>query len=91
MEIEIDPAKEAANIKAHKVSLTLAHAILADPGRLDDLDDRFEYGEDRIVSLGMVRGMVFVAVWTLRGEVHRVISVRKAEKHECDRYYQEQI
>ena len=89
-EIEFDRAKEIANIKRHKVSLTLARTILADLRRIEDLDSRFAYDEDRMVTIGTVRGMIFVAVWTLRGEIHRIISVRKAEKHECDRYYQEQ-
>jgi uncharacterized protein len=90
MEIEFDPAKDAANLKTHKVSLRVGKAVLEDPRRIDEVDDRFDYGEERTITLGMVKGMVFVAVWTQRGGVFRMISVRKAEKHECDRYYQEQ-
>lgn len=38
------------------------YAPVTTGGNSLQVDDRFEYGEDRIVSLGMVRGMVFVAV-----------------------------
>lgn len=86
MDIEFDPAKDAANEAKHGVSLNLASQVLADRERLDILDLRADYGEDRFVAYGKVAGRVWVCVFTRRGEVCRVISVRKANDRETQRY-----
>ena len=62
--------------------------VLADGNRMDILDVRFDYTEERFVSYGMVEGRVWVCVVTLRGDVHRMISVRKANGRETRRYQQ---
>lgn len=41
-------------------------------------DDRKDYGERRQVACGLIRGRLFVCVFTDRGEIRRVISLRKA-------------
>jgi uncharacterized DUF497 family protein len=53
-------------------------------------DDRFEYEEQRFVTLGLLNGRVVVIVHTEREDVTRIISVRKATKNE-ERSYFEQI
>lgn len=88
MEIEFDPAKDAANQGKHGVSLAFGANVLADSNRLEVLDVRFDYAEDRFVSYGLVEGQVWVCAFTLRGDVHRIISVRKADDRETRRYYQ---
>jgi uncharacterized protein len=52
------------------------------------LDDRAEYGEDRWVGVGMTRSRIVVVVYTERddGETIRIISLRKALRHERERY-----
>jgi uncharacterized protein len=56
--------------------------------RLEEIDARFTYDEDRIQVIGMARGYVLFAVVTFRGEdICRIISARKAMRHEQDRYY----
>lgn len=47
MQITFDPAKDTANIAKHGVSLTFAVQIMADPNRVEILDLRLDYGEDR--------------------------------------------
>jgi uncharacterized DUF497 family protein len=65
-----------------------AIAALEDANRLEEIDTRFEYGEERIQIIGMARGDVLFVVVTLRGEDScRIISARKATRHEQDRYY----
>jgi uncharacterized DUF497 family protein len=65
-----------------------AIAALEDPNRLEEIDTRFEYSEERIQVIGMVRGDVLLVIITLRGEDScRIISARKATRHEQDRYY----
>src|ERR1700730_13131 len=46
-----DEAKAAANLAKHGISFTAAARALEDPGKVEILDDRFEYGEERIQNL----------------------------------------
>lgn len=49
-------------------------------------DDRREYGEARFVTVGLLHERMVVMVWTPRGEARRIISMRKANEREQDRY-----
>jgi uncharacterized DUF497 family protein len=51
-------------------------------------DDRFDYGERRFVSLGLLQGRVIVVVHTEQAGVTRIISARKATKYEQRIYFQ---
>jgi uncharacterized DUF497 family protein len=65
-----------------------AIAALEDTNRLAEIDTRFGYGEERIQVVGMARRGVLFVIVTLRGEdTCRIISARKATRHEQDRYY----
>jgi uncharacterized DUF497 family protein len=46
-----------------------------------------EYGEQRLVSLGKLKGKVVVLVWTDREDGPRLISCRQAEPYEEAAYY----
>jgi hypothetical protein len=50
-------------------------------------DRRFDYGESRFVTLGILRGEVVVIVTAETDEEIRVISMRKAERNEEEIYY----
>jgi uncharacterized protein len=50
------------------------------------LDDRFEYGETRYVTYGLLRGRMVVVCWTPRGQDRHVFSMRKANDREQKRY-----
>jgi uncharacterized DUF497 family protein len=53
------------------------------------LDDRFEYGEDRWIGIGMIQNRVVVVVYTEPDDnTIRIISLRKALRHERTRYEQ---
>jgi len=49
-------------------------------------DKRLNYGECRFVSLAPIRGRLHVMVWTLRGDVVRIINFRKANRREVKDY-----
>lgn len=49
-------------------------------------DDRFDYGEDRFVTIGYMGERLCVVVWTFRADTLWVISLRKANKREINRY-----
>src|SRR5271157_1001996 len=53
---------------------------------LEWLDDRFNYGEERFIALGMVENRVLVVVYTWRQGRRRIISARKANKDEKATY-----
>lgn len=50
------------------------------------VDDRQDYGETRYLAVGTVAGELFAVVYTMRGDVIRLISARRARKKEYERY-----
>jgi uncharacterized DUF497 family protein len=86
MDIEFDATKEKANIAKHRISLRAAIALLSSY-HLVELDDRFAYGEERLRATGEIGDRVHVCVYTPRGDVYRIISLRRANRRETDAYY----
>jgi uncharacterized DUF497 family protein len=59
-----------------------------DPDRIEDADERFDYGEERDLVIGMSSEGILFVVATYRDEnIRRIISARKATKDEKDRYH----
>lgn len=86
MEFEWDDDKNRQNIAKHGVSFEDARTIF-DGFTVNLPDDRFEYGEVREQSVGLVRGVaVVVVIHTDRGGVCRIISARPAVKSERSLY-----
>ncbi len=52
-------------------------------------DDRFNYGEERFVTFGLLEGRVVAIAHTETSDVIRIISVRKATKYEESSYFKE--
>jgi uncharacterized DUF497 family protein len=85
---EWDRSKAVLNLRKHGVDFADAIAALEDPNRLEEVDTRFPYGEERIQVIGMAGNLVlFVAVTQSDEDTYRIISARRATKHEQDRYY----
>jgi uncharacterized protein len=86
MQFEWDEAKNLENIRKHEidfadVSRMFEGAMLIEP------DDRFDYGEDRWFGIGFLGNGIAVVVWTERyGDVIRIISARRANGHERQRF-----
>ena len=53
------------------------------------INDRFDYGEIRYLSFGLLFGEVIAISHTETDEICRIISVRKAEKYEQEKYFRE--
>ena len=85
MLISFDPSKDAANIDKHGVSLAQARAIEWDTA-LVAADDRFDYGEPREYAIAYIGLRLYVVVYVDRDAVRRIISLRKANKREIERY-----
>lgn len=81
-----DPAKRKKNQRKHNIDLAECGAVFDSP-MLTREDAREEYGEERLVSLGWLKGRVVVLVWLERDDEARVISCREAEPHEQEAYF----
>jgi uncharacterized protein len=80
-----NPAKNVTNFAKHGVWFEAVFQfdwITA----MTETDRRRDYGEPRFRSLGMIDGQVFVLIHTPRGELIRVISLRRANRKEIVRY-----
>ncbi len=88
MRFEWDEVKNQANIRKHGIDFNDAIELFDHP-MLTLLDKREEYPEERWVSIGWLRALVGVVVYTERqGDVIRIISARKATRQEVRRYEQ---
>ncbi len=85
MRIEFDPAKSAANQTKHGVSLALAVGLDWEAA-LVWVDDRFEYNETRMIALAPRTEMLYYVAFVDRGEVRRIISLRRANRREVKHY-----
>lgn len=86
---EWDKAKAARNYRDHGVTFDQAVKAVADPFAVEMIDAREDYGEERINLLGMCDGVLLHVTYTERRERIRIISARRAERHEQDEYYRE--
>jgi uncharacterized DUF497 family protein len=85
MLFEWDKAKAEANARKHGVSFADTFAVFEDPNALT-VDD-CEQGEERLVTIGMdCLGRLLVVVYTWRGDSIRIISARRANRHEVGQY-----
>ena len=87
MRIEFDPAKDATNRAKHGVSLALA-GELDWKAALVWVDDRFEYGELRVIALAPKTEILYYVAFVERGDVRRIISLRRANRREVKHYVQ---
>jgi uncharacterized DUF497 family protein len=85
MKIEFDQAKRDKTLQER--GLDFARAVEVFDGiHFTGQDKRMEYEEDRFITIGWLDANMIVMVWTLRGEVRRIISMRKANDREKTLY-----
>ncbi len=87
MELDWDEAKRESNLAKHGLDFTGVLEIFADYF-MERLDARQDYGEDRWITLGTLRSLVVVLVYTERNGRLRPISLRKATRQERNVYEQ---
>ncbi len=86
MNFEWDEQKNQSNFLKHGLSFVDAWEMFKTP-MLVELDDREDYGEERWIGIGRIQTRTVVIVYTeLDEETIRVISLRKALKHERQDY-----
>ncbi len=81
MIFEWDEQRRELNIAKHAIDFADCEKVFA--GLTATIrDDRFVYGEERFVTFGLLDGRVVAVAHSETTEIIRVISMRKATRHE---------
>ena len=91
LRFEWDEEKNRVNWDEHQITFSKAIEVFYDPNRISEPDNRFDYGEERLRTIGMAENMLLLVVaWTDRGnddfEIIRIISARRARPLERRKY-----
>ena len=84
-----DESKRRLNLRKHGIDFVEAEEVFDGP-MVTSEDTRLSYGEQRLVALGVPNGVVVSMTYSERGGNLRIISIRKALRHET-RFYLSQI
>ncbi|HEY5932838.1 MAG TPA: BrnT family toxin [Nitrospira sp.] len=88
LEFEWDDEKAARNACDHDgVTFEQAAVAFRDKFAVEWIDERGDYGEERSVLLGMIGGQILYVAYTERGSNIRIISARRATRHEEEIYF----
>lgn len=89
MKFEWDEDKNQANIRRHRIDFADVPPVFDGP-MVVALDTRESYGEDRLIGIGLLINSVVVVVFVERtGDTIRIISARKVERHEREKFKKE--
>jgi hypothetical protein len=84
--ITFDPVKRQATLVNRGLDFADAARVFGG-AVVEREDDRFDYGEVRVVTVGLLYDMVVVIAWTERDDARHVISMRRATKGEQHDYF----
>jgi uncharacterized protein len=87
VEFEWDSRKAAPNLRKHGIPFPFAVRVFVDENRLERLDQDADKLEERWVTVGIVDSLEIVVVYTVRAGVVRIISARRANRHEREEYW----
>ena len=90
MQYRYDKAKKVLNLKKHGLDFDDARQVIESTKTLTFEDNRFDYGEQRFITLGLLQGLLVVIVTSETENEIRIISMRKADKHEQAIYHANQ-
>jgi len=88
MNFEWDENKRLINLQNHGIDFADVWHVFENE-TATNIDDRFDYGEIRFLSLGLLFGEIVAVSHTETDTDIRIISARKAEKYEQDKYFRE--
>jgi uncharacterized DUF497 family protein len=89
LRFEWDEAKNRENAREHGVSFQEAHTVFLDENAIRFFDPDHSQDEDRFIMLGMsakLRVLVVCHCFREKDTVIRIVSARKALKHEARSY-----
>ena len=82
-----DKEKNRRNLESHGIVFEDAARIF-EGATVERVDDRFDYGERRVYSIGLVNGLEITVIYTDRmDDERRIISAWRAEPHERRHYW----
>lgn len=90
MEFEWDPAKSEANLRDRGFDFEFATLVFSGP-TLEKEDRRRDYGERRVIAVGLAQGIALTVVYTDRTHetgktTRRIISARRSKRRERKAY-----
>ena len=86
MRIEWDEEKNQTNLRRHRIDFADLQPVFDGP-MFVSLDTRKDYGEERLIGVGLLSGSMVVVVFVERLEAMiRIISARKATRYERERF-----
>jgi uncharacterized DUF497 family protein len=85
MQVEFDSTKRDITLAQRGLDFADAAEVFSGVNVTFE-DQRLPYGERRFNTLGLLGGRMVVVTWTPRGEVRRIISMRKANEREQARF-----
>ena len=86
---EWDDAKAVANLRKHQVSFEEAASVFVDPLAYTFADPDHSAGEERMLTFGYSQtGVLLAVIHTDHGRAIRIISARRATRHERGIYEQ---
>ena len=87
MHFSWDETKRKANVAKHGLDFADAARVFESPMVLFE-DDRQDYGEQRMIGIGLLQSLVVLIVHVESETNIRIISMRKADSNETNLYYQ---
>lgn len=84
MKFEFDPEKSQVNKAKHGIDFVEAQVLWDDPDRLQ-VSARTQ-GEPRLMLIGRIGNKHWSAIFTIRDETTRIISVRRSRTKEVEQY-----
>lgn len=88
MKFEWNEDKRLINLQRHGIDFVDVRKVF-DNEVYTIIDDRFDYGEIRFFTLGLLNGRVIVIAHAQTEDVIRIISARKANKYDQEKYFKE--
>jgi uncharacterized protein len=81
MQYTWDEAKRKSNLRKHRLDFADAKIVFSNL-TLTFEDNRFNYEDERFITMGLLDSEVVIIAHTEQEETTRIISMRKATKHE---------
>lgn len=88
MKFERDEDKRRANLQKHGIDFADVSQVF-EYLRRTIIDERFDYGEIRFFTLGLLNGRIVAVSHTETDDAVRIISARRANRNEQAKYFNE--
>lgn len=85
LEFEWDEKKRQSNLEKHKIDFVRARFLF--DGRPVHTWPSSYNAEPKLATIGVLNGLCYTAIWTLRGSAIRLISVRRSRNDEIREYH----